>query len=90
MRSGRRLRARKWLPRVSVTVSSCCNQIGPARVNAAQVDIETLSQEAQSMSQVLAQAVGDAHKARASSDAIQSITREIQLLSDQCRRQGGP
>jgi methyl-accepting chemotaxis protein len=33
------------------------------------------------MSQVLAQAVGDAHKARASSDAIQSITREIQLLS---------
>jgi len=50
-------------------------------LNAAQVDIETLSQEAQSMSQVLAQAVGDAHKARASSDAIQSITREIQLLS---------
>lgn len=50
-------------------------------LNAAQADIETLSQEAQSMSQVLAQAVGDAHKARASSDAIQSITREIQLLS---------
>lgn len=50
-------------------------------LNAAQADIETLSQEAQAMSQVLAQAVGDAHKARASSDAIQSITREIQLLS---------
>jgi methyl-accepting chemotaxis protein len=50
-------------------------------LNAAQADIATLSQEAQSMSQVLAQAVGDAHKARASSDAIQSITREIQLLS---------
>ncbi|BCB18997.1 methyl-accepting chemotaxis protein [Bosea sp. ANAM02] len=50
-------------------------------LNAAQADIETLSSEAQSMSQVLAQAVGDAHKARASSDAIQSITREIQLLS---------
>ena len=50
-------------------------------LNAAQADIETLSQEAQSMSQALAQAVGDAHKARASSDAIQSITREIQLLS---------
>jgi len=50
-------------------------------LNAAQADIETLSHEAQSMSQVLAQAVGDAHKARASSDAIQSITREIQLLS---------
>ena len=50
-------------------------------LNAAQADIETLSQEAQSMSQALAQAVGDAHKARASSEAIQSITREIQLLS---------
>lgn len=50
-------------------------------LNAAQADIETLSQEAQSISQALAQAVGDAHKARASSDAIQSITREIQLLS---------
>lgn len=50
-------------------------------LNAAQADIATLSQEAQSMSQILAQAVGDAHKARASSDAIQSITREIQLLS---------
>lgn len=50
-------------------------------LNAAQADIATLSQEAQSMSQALAQAVGDAHKARASSDAIQSITREIQLLS---------
>lgn len=50
-------------------------------LNAAQTDIETLSEEAQSMSQALAQAVSDAHKARASSDAIQSITREIQLLS---------
>lgn len=50
-------------------------------LNAAQNDIETLSQEAQSMSQALAQAVSDAHKARASSDAIQAITREIQLLA---------
>jgi len=50
-------------------------------LNAAQTDIQTLSEEAQSMSQALAQAVSDAHKARASSDAIQSITREIQLLS---------
>ncbi|MCU4180807.1 methyl-accepting chemotaxis protein [Bosea sp. BH3] len=50
-------------------------------LSAAQTDIETLSEEAQSMSQALAQAVSDAHKARASSDAIQSITREIQLLS---------
>lgn len=50
-------------------------------LNAAQTDIETLSEEAQSMSQALAQAVSDAHKARASSDAIQTITREIQLLS---------
>ena len=50
-------------------------------LSAAQTDIETLSQEAQSMSQALSQAVSDAHKARASSDAIQSITREIQLLS---------
>jgi len=50
-------------------------------LSAAQTDIEALSQEAQSMSQALAQAVSDAHKARASSDAIQSITREIQLLS---------
>ncbi|MEZ2406587.1 methyl-accepting chemotaxis protein [Bosea sp. OAE752] len=50
-------------------------------LNAAQTDIETLSDEAQSMSQALAQAVTDAHKARASSDAIQAITREIQLLA---------
>lgn len=50
-------------------------------LNAAQNDIETLSEEAQSMSQALAQAVSDAHKARASSDAIQAITREIQLLA---------
>jgi methyl-accepting chemotaxis protein len=50
-------------------------------LNAAQSDIEALSQGAQSMSSALSQAVADAHKARASSDAIQSITREIQLLS---------
>ncbi|CAM5222280.1 Methyl-accepting chemotaxis protein OS=Bosea thiooxidans OX=53254 GN=ARD30_08485 PE=3 SV=1 [Bosea thiooxidans] len=50
-------------------------------LSAAQTDIETLSEEAQSMSQALAQAVADAHKARASSDAIHAITREIQLLS---------
>lgn len=50
-------------------------------LNAAQSDIGTLAEEAQSMSRALAQAVADAHKARASSDAIQSITREIQLLA---------
>jgi methyl-accepting chemotaxis protein len=56
---------------------------GAVRVglNAAQSDIEALSQGAQAMSQALAEAVSDAHKVRASSDAIQSITREIQLLS---------
>ncbi len=50
-------------------------------LNAAQSDIEALSEEAQSMSQALSQAVADAHKARASSDAIQAIAREIQLLA---------
>ncbi|MDP3254473.1 MAG: methyl-accepting chemotaxis protein [Bosea sp. (in: a-proteobacteria)] len=50
-------------------------------LNSAQADIEALSQGAQSISQALAQAVADAHKVRASSDAIQAITREIQLLS---------
>ncbi|MBA4334332.1 methyl-accepting chemotaxis protein [Bosea sp. (in: a-proteobacteria)] len=50
-------------------------------LNSAQSDIEALSQGAQSISQALAQAVADAHKVRASSDAIQAITREIQLLS---------
>lgn len=50
-------------------------------LTAAQSDIGTLAEEAQSMSQALVQAVSDAHKARASSDAIQSITREIQLLA---------
>ncbi|HEV2554886.1 MAG TPA: methyl-accepting chemotaxis protein [Bosea sp. (in: a-proteobacteria)] len=50
-------------------------------LHSAQSDIEALSQGAQSISQALAQAVADAHKVRASSDAIQAITREIQLLS---------
>lgn len=50
-------------------------------LNAAQSDIEALSEGAQAMSQALAQAVSDAHKARVSSDAIQAITREIQLLA---------
>jgi methyl-accepting chemotaxis protein len=50
-------------------------------LNSAQADIESLSQGAQSISQALAAAVTDAHKVRTSSDAIQSITREIQLLS---------
>lgn len=50
-------------------------------LNSAQSDIEALSQGAQSISTALAQAVADAHKVRASSDAIQAITREIQLLS---------
>ena len=50
-------------------------------LNAAQADIEALSQGAQSISEALSQAVADAHKVRASSDAIQAITREIQLLS---------
>ena len=56
---------------------------GAVRVglNSAQADIEALSQGAQSISQALAAAVADAHMVRTSSDAIQSITREIQLLS---------
>jgi len=56
---------------------------GAVRVglNSAQADIESLSQGAQSMSRALAAAVADAHEVRTSSDAIQAITREIQLLS---------
>ncbi|KQU51820.1 hypothetical protein ASG72_09955 [Bosea sp. Leaf344] len=50
-------------------------------LNAAQSDIEALSQGAQSISRALSEAVADAHAVRSSSDAIQSITREIQLLS---------
>ncbi|PTM42152.1 methyl-accepting chemotaxis protein [Bosea sp. 124] len=50
-------------------------------LNAAQSDIEALSLGAQSISEALSQAVVDAHKVRASSDAIQAIAREIQLLS---------
>jgi len=50
-------------------------------LNAAQSDIEALSQGAQSISEALAQAASDVHQVRASSDAIQSIAREIQLLS---------
>ncbi|KPF71044.1 hypothetical protein IP69_08030 [Bosea sp. AAP35] len=50
-------------------------------LNAAQSDIEALSQGAKAISEALSQAVADAHKVRASSDAVQSITREIQLLS---------
>ena len=50
-------------------------------LNAAQTDVETLARGAETISADLAQAVADAHNARASSDAIQAITREIQLLS---------
>ncbi len=50
-------------------------------LSAAQGDIEQLSQGAQSIADALAAAVVTAHKVRSSSDAIQSITREIQLLS---------
>ncbi|MGO4816206.1 methyl-accepting chemotaxis protein, partial [Cupriavidus sp. 2MCAB6] len=50
-------------------------------LNAAQSDIETLSQGAESISAALAEAVTNAHKVREASDAIQTITREIQLLS---------
>ncbi len=52
-----------------------------AGLNVAQSDIEALTQGASTLASALADAVGEAHKARASSDAIQSITREIQLLS---------
>lgn len=64
---------RKGLERVTGAV-----RIG---LNSAQADIESLSQGAQSISQGLAGAVADAHQVRTSSDAIQTITREIQLLS---------
>ncbi|AMJ60695.1 methyl-accepting chemotaxis protein [Bosea sp. PAMC 26642] len=50
-------------------------------LSAAQSDIEALSQGAQSISNALTEAVGTAQKVRAASDVIQSITREIQLLS---------
>lgn len=50
-------------------------------LNAAQADIEALSDGAQTISKALAGAVAEAQTVRASSDAIQSITREIQLLS---------
>ncbi|GAU83757.1 methyl-accepting chemotaxis protein [Bosea sp. BIWAKO-01] len=50
-------------------------------LKAAQSDIETLSQGAESISAALAEAVANAHKVREASDAIQTITREIQLLS---------
>lgn len=50
-------------------------------LGSAQSDIEALSQGAQSISRALSEAVTDAHAVRNSSDAIQSITREIQLLS---------
>lgn len=50
-------------------------------LSSAQSDIEALSHGAQSISQALSQAVADAQKVRASSEAIQAITREIQLLS---------
>ncbi|WP_332685564.1 methyl-accepting chemotaxis protein [Bosea sp. (in: a-proteobacteria)] len=50
-------------------------------LNAAQNDIAELSNGAQSISQALAGAVDRAHKLREASEAIQSITREIQLLS---------
>jgi methyl-accepting chemotaxis protein len=50
-------------------------------LNAAQSDIEALSLGAQSISDSLTQAVVTAQKVRAASEDIQSITREIQLLS---------
>lgn len=50
-------------------------------LNAAQGDIESLSHGAEAISAALADAVANAHRARQSSDAIQAITREIQLLS---------
>jgi methyl-accepting chemotaxis protein len=50
-------------------------------LNAAQSDIEALTQGAEAISGALADAVANAHKAREASDAIQMITREIQLLS---------
>lgn len=67
----------------SVVKSGLERVTGAVRVglNAAQNDIAELSNGAQSISQALAEAVERAHKARESSEAIQSITREIQLLS---------
>jgi methyl-accepting chemotaxis protein len=67
----------------SVVKSGLERATGAVRVglNAAQNDIAELSSGAQSISQALAEAVERAHKARESSEAIQSITREIQLLS---------
>lgn len=67
----------------SVVKSGLERVTGAVRVglNAAQNDIAELSSGAQSISQALAEAVERAHKARESSEAIQSITREIQLLS---------
>lgn len=50
-------------------------------LNAAQHDIAELSEGAQSISQALTEAVARAHKVREASEAIQTITREIQLLS---------
>ncbi|WID97853.1 methyl-accepting chemotaxis protein [Bosea vestrisii] len=50
-------------------------------LNAAQNDIAELSDGAQSISQALSEAVSRAHKVREASEAIQTITREIQLLS---------
>lgn len=50
-------------------------------LNAAQHDIAELSEGAQSISQALTEAVTRAHKVREASEAIQTITREIQLLS---------
>jgi methyl-accepting chemotaxis protein len=67
----------------SVVKSGLERATGAVRVglNAAQNDIAELSSGAQSISLALAEAVERAHKARESSEAIQSITREIQLLS---------
>jgi len=50
-------------------------------LNAAQSDIAELSDGAQSISQALNEAVARAHQVRQASEAIQTITREIQLLS---------
>jgi len=50
-------------------------------LSAAQNDIAELSSGAQSISQALTEAVARAHKVREASEAIQTITREIQLLS---------
>lgn len=64
---------RSGLERVTVAVRE--------GLSSAQSDIEALSNDAQSISRALSGAVTDAHAVRTSSDAIQSITREIQLLS---------